>query len=159
MSTEVQTPTSIEDFRGDYSFLSNFYLIPVEYEGVQYMSVEHAFQAAKTLVPHERARIRDAQTPAMAKRLGRQATKRPDWEEPGPDGIPLRVKVMKELLRHKAARPVIAALLLRTDPAVLVEGNTWHDQYWGSCTCPMHRNTPGENMLGKLWMEVRREIA
>ncbi|MCD7839045.1 MAG: hypothetical protein LUG46_00305 [Erysipelotrichaceae bacterium] len=44
----------INRFRNEYAFLSNFYVVDIEYEGP---SVEHAFQAAKTLDNNERFKI------------------------------------------------------------------------------------------------------
>ena len=37
----------IDNFRGKYYFLSNFYNAPVEYEGILYTNNEAAFQSAK----------------------------------------------------------------------------------------------------------------
>ena len=41
--------SQINRFNGDYIFLSNFYPVEVEYNGILYPSVEHAYQAQKTL--------------------------------------------------------------------------------------------------------------
>ena len=41
----------IDSFRGEYGFLSNFNKSRVEFEGMTYPSVEHAFQAAKNPDP------------------------------------------------------------------------------------------------------------
>ena len=41
--------TRITRFHGEYRFLSNFYPVKVEYDGVQYPTVEHAYQAAKVM--------------------------------------------------------------------------------------------------------------
>lgn len=38
---------SIDEFRGKYFFLSNFYPAPVEYQGYRFENNEAAFQAAK----------------------------------------------------------------------------------------------------------------
>lgn len=38
---------SIDEFRGKYFFLSNFYSAPVEYQGYRFENNEAAFQAAK----------------------------------------------------------------------------------------------------------------
>jgi len=43
----------IDKFRGEYSFLSNFYICSVIREDPCFPSLEHAFQAAKTLNPIE----------------------------------------------------------------------------------------------------------
>lgn len=37
----------INEFRGEYAFLSNFYKSPVLYDGISYSCVECAFQAQK----------------------------------------------------------------------------------------------------------------
>src|SRR5258708_4053347 len=71
----------IDDFHGEYAFLSNFYPIPIEFEGQKYDSVEHAFQAAKTIVDFERKGFqRPGMTAGQAKRLGQTVTLRADWE-------------------------------------------------------------------------------
>ena len=57
--------------------------------------------------------------------------------------------------RHNAD---LAEKLVATSGAVLVEGNTWHDQTWGSCSCDGHRDTPGANALGVILMWVRMRL-
>lgn len=62
----------ITRFRDEYDFLSNFYPAPVSLDGVDYPTVEHAFQAAKTFDPKQRAPIRNARTPSSAKSMARR---------------------------------------------------------------------------------------
>ena len=66
------TPPAIRSFSGAYGFLSNFHPSVVAFGDADYPTVEHAFQAAKTLAGEERERIRSAATPGAAKRLGRR---------------------------------------------------------------------------------------
>jgi predicted NAD-dependent protein-ADP-ribosyltransferase YbiA (DUF1768 family) len=47
----------ISPFKGQYDFLSNFYLAPVLYARRPYPTVEHAYQAAKTKDLEARASI------------------------------------------------------------------------------------------------------
>ena len=47
----VTVPAAIRIFRGKHYFLSNFYTAEVEYEGVIYRTLEHAYQAAKFFDP------------------------------------------------------------------------------------------------------------
>lgn len=61
-------------------------------------SVEHAFQAAKTLDENERYIVRSAIWPRDAKRAGRRVTLRPDWEQ-------IKVEVMWSLVWQKFTRP------------------------------------------------------
>lgn len=141
---------TIAIFDGKYMFLSNFYNASCTFEGKIYPTVEHAFQAAKTLIPEEREEIRKADTPGKAKRMGRAVTLRPDWEE-------VKTDVMRQCLRSKFSFGPIAIDLINTGDAELIEGNYWHDNIWGSCTCEKCGNK-GENRLGKLLMEIREEL-
>lgn len=134
----MTAPTHIDAFEGDYEFLSNFF----EHNG---WTVEHHFQAAKTDDPVWVARILSAGTPGRAKKLGRQAPLRPDWEE-------LKVHVMRTLLAVKFSSPELALRLVWTGEAELVEGNWWNDTYWGVC------KGRGENRLGKLLMDLRNVL-
>lgn len=129
----------IDSFKGPYAFLSNFHPSLV---GGAYPTVEHAFQAAKTRDPEQRAKVATCATPAQAKRLGRKVTLRPDWED-------VKLDVMEELLRQKFENPDLLTLLRATAPHELVEGNTWGDTYWGVC------RGKGRNHLGKLLMKIR----
>jgi ribA/ribD-fused uncharacterized protein len=140
---------TIDRFRGQYAFLSNFHQergTDIRLDGEVYPSVEHAFQAAKTLDRNGRFRIRMALTPSEAKRRGRSVVLRADWEE-------VKVEVMYGLLRQKFRHGTpLAKLLLDTGDALLVEGNDWGDYFWGVC------NGRGWNHLGKLLMRVREEL-
>lgn len=141
--------TDITHFHGDYFFLSNFYPSPVEFQGELYPTVEHAFQAAKTLDPEERRAVQYATTAAAAKQIGRQVNLRADWEL-------VKLDVMRELVRQKFSDPELRSKLLATGDAGLIEGNTWNDKTWG---CVMFRGEwIGKNWLGKVLMEVRQEL-
>lgn len=125
--------------QGDYRFLSNFY--PDNNK-----TNEHLFQAMKTTDWKEQIVVLSADSPGQAKRLGRSVTLRPDWEE-------IKQDVMKELLRLKFRKGTRERKWLQdTGTAVLVEGNTWNDTYWGVC------DGRGKNQLGELLMQVRQEI-
>lgn len=124
---------------GGRSFLSNFY----SHNGA--LTVEHFFQAAKTTDPGWNAEIMAAPTPAAAKKLGRRAPLRPDWDD-------VKIQVMLELLRTKFSDPELAQMLLDTGDAELIEGNWWGDRFWGVS------KGSGENHLGRLLMQVRDEL-
>lgn len=136
----------IDSFNEEFEFLSNFFPSPVtDTEGNTYPTVEHYFQAMKTLNPEERKKIAAAPTPGKAKRMGRSVNLRKDWEQ-------IKLSVMREGLRQKFSIPGLRDMLLETYDAELIEGNWWHDTYWGVC------NGVGENHLGKLLMEIREEL-
>jgi len=131
----------IRGFVGEYRFLSNFWPADIRVRGVTYPTMEHAFQACKTLDPLERQRILACRTPGEAKRAGRTVTLRADWE-----GV--KLDVMHGLVTAKFRHPVLRARLLATGTAELVEENTWGDVYWGVC------RGRGENHLGRILMQV-----
>ncbi len=136
-------------FKGQYAFLSNFFSCSIVFENQVYPSVEHAFQAAKTLIPMLRKEIQCAESPTEAKKLGRALTSRPDWED-------IKVQVMTDLIREKfSVHSDLQDKLIKTGSEYLEEGNYWHDNFWGSCVCSNCGNTRGENMLGKILMSYR----
>ena len=146
----------IDDFRGENFFLSNFYMLPITYEGMEFPSTEHAFQAAKDLDPIIRLRIAKLPRPGQAKRAGGRSkesivTLREDWET-------IRVQVMEDVLRLKFADLELREKLLNTGNAELIEGNTWGDCEWGMVKTP-DGQWVGKNMLGKLLMKLRSEYA
>lgn len=73
------TPTVIDDFTGDFFWLSNFFPSPVELDGALYITVENAFQAAKTLDHAARVAFETC-GPDEAKMRGMTVALRPDWE-------------------------------------------------------------------------------
>ncbi|HEX2239263.1 MAG TPA: NADAR family protein [Gammaproteobacteria bacterium] len=140
---------TISAFTGTFRFLSNFYPATAEYAGTLYPTAEHAYQAAKSLDPDVRRHFAMGgiyTTPGQAKRAGRRIALRGDWEQ-------VKVEIMRAVLRSKFTRShVLRIKLLDTYPAELIEGNHWNDRYWGVC------NGRGENMLGKLLMELRADL-
>lgn len=148
-----KTP-AITAFRGEHRFLSNFYPAEVRMSGMEYPTVEHAFQAAKTTDPNLRWKVRAAGTPGEAKRMGKNLELRPDWEE-------IKLEVMLALVRYKFTHHAeLAKKLLATGNATLVEGNDWGDTFWGACRKGFHGQAPleGQNHLGLILMKVRDEI-
>lgn len=135
----------IDSFRGKHRFLSNFLVHAVHLDGAAYLSVEHAFQAAKTLDHTKRKPFQELMTCSEAKHLGRRLPLRADWES-------VKDRVMLALLREKFAGS-LKDDLLATGKAKLIEGNTWGDTYWGVC------RGEGMNMLGLLLMQVRHELS
>ncbi len=136
---------TIDEFRGKYFFLSNFYAAPVTYQGLRFENNEAAFQAAKC---PERISEFCGLTPNAAKRLGRRVPLRSDWEI-------VKYDVMYEVCMAKFTQnPDLLSKLLATGDAELIEGNTWGDRVWG---VDFYRGV-GENHLGKILMKVRSEL-
>ena len=138
----------IDRFRGDYGFLSNFWEVPVTYQGLTYGSNEAAFQAQKCMTEEEKlpfTRMR----PSEAKKTGRRVALRPDWEK-------VKVGIMEEIVRAKFTQNEdLKWRLIGTGDADLEEGNTWHDTCWGVDA----KTGEGRNHLGKILMKIRAELA
>jgi hypothetical protein len=141
----------IDDFRMQNYFLSNFYphIIFAGPHHITYPTLEHAYQAAKTDSLVEATSISKAASPGFAKRLGRQVKLIDNWDA-------VKDAVMLRLLIIKFADPVLNSLLEATANEELVEGNYWHDNYWGHCFCAKCK-LPGENKLGKMLMQIRNK--
>ena len=139
----------INKFEGEYEFLSNFAYSPFEVNGVTYQTNEHFFQATKAINPEDQKTIALADTPGKAKRYGRKIALRSDWEIIKEDvmrcGLAAKFRQNPELMRK----------LIDTGDAILIEGTSWHDNYWGNCYCDKCANIQGKNRLGELLMELR----
>lgn len=146
-SSSVAPAAKIAAFQGEFRFLSNFWPAEIEFEGQTYPTVEHAYQAAKSLDPDERRRIAALPTPADAKRAGRAvAPLRGDWET-------VKFDVMERCVREKFTRHAdLRRRLLATGDMLLEEGNDWGDRVWG-----IYQGS-GENRLGRILMQVRAEL-
>ena len=155
-------------FTGKNKFLSNYYDQhdnPIVLDnGLTYKSAEAAFQGGKVYFPTNKSmkdpkspqhrlekRFSDFDNPAAAKSLGRHIELRPDWNAVKDDH-------MEKVIRAKFSDPELQAMLLSTGDEELIEGNSWHDNYWGNCTCPKCREIEGGNHLGKILMKVRAEL-
>lgn len=146
IALEVKEPCRIEGFDKEFAFLSNFYPSLMEVERMEYLTLEHAYQALKTKDRTERLAIAALESPGAAKRAGRKVTLRDDWEE-------IKLEVMKNLVRLKfTLHEDLKEKLLDTGNAYLEETNTWRDRFWGVC------KGEGQNHLGRILMEVRDEL-
>lgn len=71
---------------------------------------------------------------------------RPDWDD-------VKVELMLQILFAKAHQhEYVRRKLLQTGNRLLIE-NSWRDDFWG-----WGESRNGKNMLGTLWMEVRRVL-
>jgi len=123
------------------------YSAPFEWDGRSYKNSEAAFQSAKSLDPSVRDEFSEM-TGVVAKREGKQVLLRRDWEAVK-DGI------MEEVVREKFIQnPGLLKKLIDTGDMELVEGNRWHDKYWGVDAV----SGEGENHLGIILMKIREEL-
>jgi N-glycosidase YbiA len=131
-----------------YGYFSNFSPHPIQLDGKQWPTSEHYFQAQKFRDEELQEQVRQASSPGIAARLGRDRTKpmRRDWEAVKDDVM--RRAVRAKFTQHESLR----RKLLATADAVLVE-HTDRDSYWGD-----GGDGSGKNMLGRLLMELREAL-
>ena len=123
--------------------------------GIEYYSVERAYQASKSLDRNTRLRFTDMSVKeGDIKRLGSNIECRKDWEE-------VKFSIMENYVRQKYTKNDIHQKeLIRSYPHDIVEWNMWHDNVWGICMCERCINSgkKGSNKLGTIVMLIRREI-
>ena len=146
---EIAPPTFIYDSKGKWvrNWFSNMVAEDVIIDGVKWNSVENYYQAMKSNDLAIQQLFLNI-NPSEAKKLGRKVVLRPDWET-------FRVEVMKKALICKFTDNINnKARLLQTEDSILVEWNNWGDRVWGVDV----RDYNGQNILGKLLMQIRSEI-
>lgn len=147
---KLDTDQQVFFYEQDFYVLSNFSAFTLHWRGVRFDTSEavyhfEKFSGTKVEVQwmimtapsaHEAFKIAEAN----------KSFRRPDWDA-------VKVDIMRDILRAKANQhEYVRRKLLATGDRELVE-DSWRDDFWG-----WGPNRDGQNMLGKLWMEVRAEL-
>lgn len=151
----------ISRFEGRWGFLSNFYPCKIEHKGLTYPTVEHYYVAMKVTeiqlingnyytAGDFREMITKVKLPGDVKKIGQRVKIRKDWNDK-------KLDFMNFAVREKFKDEKLSEMLLSTADMELTEGNFWHDNFWGSCSCQKCGNS-GDNNLGKILMQVRLEL-
>lgn len=141
----------IDKFEGEYAFLSNLYLCPVEFEGLKYTNAESVFQSCKFRNVKSR-KVFTNMAPRSAVLKGKHVTLRDDWED-------VKDKYMYRVVKAKFSQNSdLKQKLLDTGDEELIAGNEKHNNYWGYCTCEKCVNRYHRNKLGEILMKVREEF-
>ena len=137
----------IKEFKNQYFFLSNFYECPIYYNKLVFCNAEAAFQAQKVINEKDQYKFINLNA-SQARKLGKTVQLRKDWEE-------IKDNVMYEIVKRKfTVNKELQQKLIDTKDEELVEGNWWHDTYWGIDS----KTGIGKNKLGKILMKVREEV-
>lgn len=136
-------------YEQDFYVLSNFSSFNVLWKGLNFGTSEQAYHWEKF------EGDRGAQTSIWVTRSAHDAFKMaesmrdrrcPNWDD-------VKVGVMRCILRAKVEQhEYVRRKLLATGNRELIE-DSWRDDYWG-----WGPSRDGQNMLGKLWMEIRSEL-
>ena len=146
--------------RAQFGFLSHFHPSPFNLDGEDWPTVEHFYQAQKSLNPAYRAAVRAAETPGTAKRLaanpgqqGRAAKK--SWfinagESPRADWRDVKLDIMRRADFAKFSQNSnLGQKLIATGTAELIEDSP-HEPFWG-----IGQDGAGANWAGRVLMEIR----
>ena len=141
--------------RAVWGAFSNFQplAVPIVAGPWVFLSSEALYQAAKFAArPDVQQRIAEVPTAREAAAIGRTPGLGidPGWNTQ-------RVDVMRWVLRMKreANAAEIDAVLAATGGRPIVEIST-HDPWWGAR--PINERYEGNNVLGRLWMELRQQL-
>lgn len=137
----------IPHYESSYFLFSNFSPHRLVYKGVEYPTLEHAFQAQKFTDEEIRKKIREAPSPLMAYQIGRSSNGvREDWSD-------IKLDVMQELLKEKVLQhEEVRKALIETSNEEIIEENP-NDDFWGN-----GKDGTGENQMGKLLIKVRNDL-
>ena len=139
-------PDVINQFKGEYDFLSNRFPCSVQWEGVKYPSAESAFQASKCAEESERKVFASCSIQKATLR-GRELKPHPGWEE-------AQLDIMESILQAKFEQnPALMKKLADTGNTILINGNSKQETYWGIDLYSWE----GENYIGKLLMKIREK--
>lgn len=135
-----------------YGAFSNLFRRPILFEGREYPTAEHAYQAGKARKEKVKEWILSAPTPAL---VAMAAHGLYSWDVVS-NWSEIKYDRMRQVLRAKFEQnDDLRQLLLSTSNARLVEAGTVDNavnKTWGEV------NGRGQNMLGVLLMELRMEL-
>jgi hypothetical protein len=138
----------IKEFQDKYRWLSNFAPCTIELDGIKYPSAEHAYMSAKSSDTSWKGFCaNNKNSPGQVKKASRYITLVANWEE-------IKVDVMRECLEQKFNQNPYKQFLIDTGNQYIQEGNRWGDTFWGVCL----RTNQGQNILGKLIMDIRERL-
>tara|TARA_Y100000389_G_scaffold204202_2_gene255554 strand:- start:9892 stop:10356 length:465 start_codon:yes stop_codon:yes gene_type:complete len=125
----------------------------VTVQGVRGPTAEHVYQALKySHDPEHQQKILTASSPIVAKRLGSRRGGKPLTRSKINKWKKSRIGVMRQCIYAKFEDVSMRKALRQTKSKILIHDAFW-DSFWSN-----GMNNEGQNMLGKILMEVRQEI-
>jgi ribA/ribD-fused uncharacterized protein len=125
-----------------YFEFSNSYESSFELDGKWWRTVEHYFQAKKTLNNNDQELIRLASSVSYVRKIGKVVKVREDWED-------VKEDFMYRALRAKFTQNSNLKIMLLATGSLKLGENSPNEFYWG-CR--------GKNRLGELLMRLRDEF-
>jgi ribA/ribD-fused uncharacterized protein len=154
MPHKLDSTTHVYFYEQEFYVLSNFSAFRLRWQGLDFDTSEHAYQWEKFANRYRHLVLLGIQQEILQARSAHAAFKiaeryrplrRQDWDQ-------VKVDIMRDILRAKLDQHAyVRGKLLETGERELIE-DSWRDSFWG-----WGPDRTGQNMLGKLWMELRAE--
>lgn len=149
MPYKLDTDTQIFFYEQEFYVLSNFSSFAIDFMGERFPTAEHLyhwFKFPKDFLIQGMVKLAPSAHEAFKIAQEHKDERTPDWDQ-------VKCYLMKSILEMKVNQHEYVEKKLReTGNRELIE-DSWRDDYWG-----WGPNKGGQNMLGKLWMEVRSEL-
>jgi len=142
----------IDYFRDHYFFLSNFYPSKFIVDDITFPTVEHFYQFKKISSYDDALSLLKEENPGKVKKMTRSLPIKYGWDN-------IKKSVMNIGVYEKFNQNIeLKNKLISTYPSYIMEGNMWHDNYWGHCLCDKCIKKNHYNVLGFILMKVRKEL-
>ena len=134
----------IEEFRGSYEYMNNFYPCTIEFRGLTFKCAEAAYQAQKC--KNEEDKVRFTEYPGWKAHVeGRKVDIVDNWND-------IKIPTMQEVIFAKFTQDDwCKKRLMQLQPGTLIiNGNSKGDMFWGMDA----KTKEGPNHLGMCIMRV-----
>lgn len=160
MVYKLDTENQVFFYEQEFYVLSNFSSFHLTWEGLDFDTSEAAYQFEKfnytSLNPAiSSATLKSVRDTIKNSKSAHNAYKQAQFfkNQRNPNWDLIKVPTMKRILELKIDQhSYVKDKLLQTGNRLLIE-DSWRDDFWG-----IGPNKDGQNMLGKLWMEVRENL-
>jgi len=151
---DIWLSEKFDEFIGFYNreffCLDNFSSFGIDYNGIYYQTIEHAYQSLKfkDVAPKVEKQIIECHSAYDAQKIAHENIEKQvkNWDD-------IKLDVMEKLVRAKLEQhPYVKKKLLETKNNLICEDSP-KDSFWG-----IGPNRDGRNELGKLWMKLRDEL-
>ena len=142
-----------------YGWLQNMAPFPILYDGHEYYTSEHLFQVLRVDPAAEDIRelIRAEKSPMAAKMMAKKHVDRRKVVPQSEEDVRLMAKVLRLKIR---SHPELLLWLLDTGEDTLIEDSTKRRNesglFWGAAK-QADGTWTGHNILGRLWMALRKQ--
>ena len=150
MNYKLDTDEQVCFYEQEFYVLSNFAAFTLHWKGIRFDTSEAAYHWEKFPdAPEVAGAIRTAPSAHEAFKIAERNKQyqREDWDQQ-------KAWVMLDILRAKVEQhEYVRRKLIETGDRKLIE-DSWRDDFWG--WGPDH---DGQNMLGRIWMNIRAQLA